>query len=125
MGPALLGTSHGAVQMVAYEKLRQLAWGRFETMTPLHYLALGITSKIIASVTTFPYQLIKTRMQVRDLHFHRHASMRETVRSVYRTEGLQGFYRGVVPATVRTIPHAALMFSSYETIRSWLSNTQL
>ena len=123
--PALIGTSHGAVQMVSYEWMRGKMWHRKPDMTPKDYLLLGTVSKIIASLTTFPYQLIKTRMQVRDLHFRRHNSIMETVRSVYASEGLAGFYRGVFPATFRTIPHAAIMFSSYEWLRSALSQTKL
>ncbi len=125
IAPALIGTSHGAVQMVVYEKLRALVWDRVADVTPIHYLLLGIMSKSVASVATFPYQLVKTRMQVRDLHFHRHSTLRETVKAIWKTEGPRGFYRGVVPATVKTAPHAALMFSTYEAVRSWISATKM
>jgi len=127
--PALFGTSHGAVQMAAYEKLKQWTIDRVESngdeMGPGHYLVLGMAAKAIASVATFPYQLVKTRMQVRDIHFHRQDSVTRTLKSVWKNEGMQGFYRGVVPATVRTIPHSALMFASYEMFRSALSQTKL
>ncbi len=122
--PALIGTSHGAVQMVVYEKLRWVTWKHVENPTWLHYQLLGVLSKSVASVATFPYQLVKTRMQVRDAHFHRHSTVRETVRAVWQLEGPRGFYRGVVPATIKTAPHAALMFSTYEAVRSWLSHTK-
>lgn len=38
---------------------------------------------------------------------------------------VKGFYRGVVPATIRTAPHSAIMFSAYEYIRSVVSDTKL
>ena len=125
MVPALIGTSHGAVQMATYEQLRRWVWTKSDSPGPQHYLLLGIASKSIASVTTFPYQLVKTRMQVRDRHFVRHASLRQTVISVWRHEGLPGFYRGVVPATIRTAPQSAIMFATYEAVRSFLSDTKM
>lgn len=127
--PALIGTSHGAVQMATYERMRQWTIVRVEQsnqhVQPYHYLGLGIASKTVASVVTFPYQLVKTRMQIRDKLFVRHAGFLETVKAVWMREGIPGFYRGVVPATIRTAPHAALMFATYEWFRSKLSNTKL
>jgi solute carrier family 25 folate transporter 32 len=115
--------------MVSYEKLRSMVWKyketRQEKMQPHDYLLLGILSKSVASVATFPYQLVKTRMQVRDTHFHRQDGILATVRSVWTREGIAGFYRGVVPATIRTAPHAAIMFATYEIFRSLLSETKL
>ena len=122
--PALIGTSHGAVQMATYERLRSWMWRHVDNMGPQHYLVLGIASKSIASIVTFPYQLVKTRMQVRDKHFHRQASLTQTVKSVWKNEGVPGFYRGVIPATIRTAPHAAIMFATYESLRSVLSDTK-
>lgn len=87
--PALFGVSHGAVQMATYEGLRQRLWKSVDLVQPYHYLGLGIVSKSVASLVTFPYQLVKTRMQVRDAHFHREQSFLKTVSSVWKNEGIR------------------------------------
>lgn len=126
--PALIGTSHGAVQMVLYERMRATTIvyveGHGGVMGAEHYLCLGMASKAIASFVTFPYQLVKARMQVRDHHFHREQSFTGTVRYVWRTDGFKGFFRGVFPASIRSAPHAALMFYGYEWTRSAISHTK-
>ena len=75
-GPALLLTSHGGVQFVVYEYLRKhfhyqranrsassasSLWERLELSTG--YLTMGAIAKIIASTTTYPLQVVKSRMQ--------------------------------------------------------------
>ncbi|KAL6063030.1 Solute carrier family 25 member 32, variant 2 [Balamuthia mandrillaris] len=68
--PALFGVSHGAVQFMAYEELRKVWTEHLRThngdvqMGSLHYMAMGAGSKVFASVVTYPYQVIKSRLQV-------------------------------------------------------------
>ena len=62
--PALFLTSHGAVQFVVYEKLKELRppstdAGRSEA------LVYGGVSKLAAATATYPYQVVKTRVQQR------------------------------------------------------------
>ena len=65
--PALLLCSHGAVQFMSYEWLKsesQELLGR--SLSSTDYFAIGAVAKIIASVTTYPAQVIKTRLQQRE-----------------------------------------------------------
>lgn len=110
--PALMLVSHGGVQFVAYEFLKE----RFGTYTraarskkdergqersgaveklqdSLGYLAMGAVSKMIASTVTYPLQVIKARLQQRS-------------QSVEITEGgelavVRREYGGVVDCVVR------------------------
>ncbi len=70
--PALLLTSHGAIQLTIYEKLKQKA-ERYRAVQQKSSaqpawlsLVLGGMSKIIASILTYPYQVIKSRLQQRE-----------------------------------------------------------
>jgi solute carrier family 25 folate transporter 32 len=68
--PALMLVSHGAVQFMVYERLKsETASMSFSSSTfgSANYIVLGGVSKIIASVTTYPIQVIKTRLQQRQL----------------------------------------------------------
>lgn len=76
--PALLLVSHGGVQFVVYERLKQIAASSntsagsssASTAGSPQYLAMGACAKIVASVTTYPFQVIKTRLQQRHVRTH-------------------------------------------------------
>eukprot|EP00948_MAST-09A_sp_MAST-9A-sp1_P002568 g2568.t1 len=68
--PALLLVSHGAIQFMAYEELKGYAansWRKGQDLKAfdLEPMILGGVSKVIASVATYPYQVIKSRVQMR------------------------------------------------------------
>jgi len=44
-----------------------------------------------------PFDTIKTKMQTQSEHMGLRRGMFDTIKSVWRTEGPVGFYRGVVP----------------------------
>ena len=94
-----------------YEPLRS-------TITPLFYdsssvqslpvnIFSGAASGIIGAAAGSPFFLVKTRLQsyspflpVGTQHHYRNGW--DGLRTIHRTEGLRGLYRGVVPAMVRT-----------------------
>ncbi|XP_058106015.1 folate transporter 1, chloroplastic isoform X2 [Magnolia sinica] len=77
VGPSLLLVSHGAIQFTAYEELRKL-FVRFKhnqgkgnraredkLLNSVDYAVLGASSKIAAILFTYPYQVIRARLQQR------------------------------------------------------------
>jgi len=77
MTPALFGVSHGAVQFMAYEKLKNWRRRRNEhtslglsdgQLSNTETLLLSSTSKVIAVTLTYPYQVIRSRLQMHDAH---------------------------------------------------------
>jgi solute carrier family 25 folate transporter 32 len=65
--PGLFGVSHGAVQFMAYEEIKKFVSYQQSTSTPVFSsfdtILMAIISKSIATFTTYPYQLIRSRMQ--------------------------------------------------------------
>lgn len=76
MIPALFGVSHGAIQFMVYEEMKKkrndLRHEEGSTSTSelnaklnqSEYLVMAATSKVTASVITYPYQVLKSRLQV-------------------------------------------------------------
>ncbi|XP_057195784.1 solute carrier family 25 member 32b isoform X2 [Triplophysa rosa] len=66
--PGLFGTSHGALQFMAYEELKR-DYNKYRKMqsdaklNPLEYITMAALSKIFAVATTYPYQVIRARLQ--------------------------------------------------------------
>jgi len=122
--PALLLTSHGAVQFVVYEELKRIrkpsGAGQSEA------LAYGAVSKLAAATATYPYQVVKTRVQQRfpaadtkfagDLAGGEVARTMRCVADTWAHEGLRGFFKGCWPNALRVMPSAALTFWTYEIV---------
>jgi solute carrier family 25 folate transporter 32 len=69
--PALLLTSHGAIQFASYEYLKTNAEilrnkNSNEVQPAWVSLVIGAAAKIFASTVTYPYQVVKSRLQQRD-----------------------------------------------------------
>ena len=105
--PSLFGVSHGAVQFMAYETLKN-AWRNQAEKRGLTLqtkangevflgnvgtLVLSGTSKIIAGSVTYPYQVVRARLQTYDAEAV-YGSALDVVRKVVREEGIRGFYKG-------------------------------
>lgn len=142
--PSLFGVSHGAIQFMAYEKLKiwranRLAGKDSENATSLStattttsvgagvgsglkraasgaeklgvasvnasheeknvelsnwdFLTLSALSKIFAGSITYPYQVVRARLQTYDAPLKYKGAM-DVVRQVWRKEGTAGFYKG-------------------------------
>merc|ERR1719312_688454 len=92
----LLGTIHGGVQFYILEWLKRL------------YV-------LEAGTICYPQLLIRSRMQ--DQH-RKYNSLRDCLVLTLRNEGILGFYKGLTPNLLRTIPASVITFYTYELIRS-------
>lgn len=97
--PSLFGVSHGAIQFMAYEQLKN-RWARSRSggkkgLTNMDYLYLSAVSKMFAGSITYPYQVVRARLQTYDART-KYSSASDVVKQVWRGEGLSGFYRGYV-----------------------------
>ncbi|KAF5899101.1 mitochondrial folate transporter/carrier, partial [Clarias magur] len=66
--PAIFGTLHGGLQIMAYEELKR-SYNKHRhkhseaKLGPLEYITMAALSKIFAVVSTYPYQVIRARLQ--------------------------------------------------------------
>jgi solute carrier family 25 folate transporter 32 len=115
--PGLMLVSHGAVQFMAYEELKSF-WGGMEpgALNSGHYLVMGAASKVIASITTYPFQVIRTRLQMRQSASagRLYVGVTDTASEMLKREGLGGFYKGLTPNLIRVVPSSAITLAVYE-----------
>lgn len=94
--PSLLGVSHGAIQFMAYEQLKN-HWapsrGGKDKLTNMDYLLLSAVSKMFAGSITYPYQVVRARLQIYDAK-NKYQNARDVVKQVFKREGISGFYKG-------------------------------
>lgn len=93
---------------------------------------MGAISKIIASTTTYPLQVIKSRLQQRSqtieiselgkvqISKREYNGIIDCVKRTWIKEGGHGFFKGCIPNALRVAPSAAITFVTYETTLDFL-----
>jgi solute carrier family 25 (mitochondrial folate transporter), member 32 len=83
-------------------------------------LVLSTVSKLVAGAATYPYQVIRSRLQNFNADEQYGRGIRGVVRSTWAHEGLRGFYRGIIPGVVRVMPATWVTFLVYENMKFYL-----
>lgn len=78
------------------------------------YLMASATAEFIADIMLCPFEAIKVRQQTRVPPFCNNVF--QGLSKIYTLEGLQGFYKGIVPLWCRQIPYTMCKFTSFEKI---------
>ncbi|KJE97696.1 folate carrier protein Flx1 [Capsaspora owczarzaki ATCC 30864] len=71
--PGLLSVSHGSLQFMAYEEMKKWVTRREayashrHEMGTLEYTVMAAASKMFATIAAYPFQLARTRLQVRSV----------------------------------------------------------
>lgn len=118
--PALFGVSHGAFQFMAYEKLKAYRTDQKKHgLGTLDLLGISGLSKVFAGCITYPYQVLRTRLQ----SYHAALVYRgvwDVTRRIWRQEGITGFYKGLGPNLLRVLPGTWVTFLVYENTKGLL-----
>lgn len=138
--PSLFGVSHGAFQFMAYEQLK-LSWPRLmsldssSTTQPsrdLHrpelsnvdLIIISTLSKMFAGCITYPYQVLRSRLQVYDAAIV-YRGVIDVIVKIWRKEGVNGFYKGLGPSVIRVLPSTWVTFLVYENVKIHLSELSI
>ncbi|TFJ88619.1 hypothetical protein NSK_000188 [Nannochloropsis salina CCMP1776] len=127
------GCSEGCIQFVVYEKLKKQLLVRNndkrraegleakEDLPPTFTLAAAAFSKFVATTTTYPHEVVRTRLreQARNGAF-KYRSMWQSLRLIAKEEGRRGLYAGMGTHVARVVPNTAIMFLSFELVNSFL-----
>lgn len=119
--PSLFGVSHGAIQFMAYEQLKNhFARSRpANQLSNMDFLYLSAASKIFAGSITYPYQVVRARLQTYDAQTKYNGAW-DVVVKVVRQEGFRGLYRGLGPNILRVLPSTCVTFLVYENVKFFL-----
>ncbi|XP_047163056.1 folate transporter 1, chloroplastic-like isoform X1 [Vigna umbellata] len=133
----LLQVSHGAIQFTAYEELRKVIIdfkskrSTFHNQNPdkllnsVDYAVLGATSKLAAILLTYPFQVMRSRLQQRPSGdgVPRYMDTWHVVKETARFEGIRGFYKGITANLLKNAPASSITFIVYENVLKFLKPT--
>ncbi|CAI5452857.1 unnamed protein product [Caenorhabditis angaria] len=81
------------------------------------YLVAAASAEFFADLFLAPFEACKVRMQTSD---NAPATMRKCMPMIYKTEGINGFFKGLPPLWSRQIPYTTVKFVCFERIMEWM-----
>lgn len=116
--PGIFGVSHGAVQFMVYEEMKNQYQHYYnlpisKKLGTLEYLFFSASSKLIAVFATYPYQVVRARLQ--NQHYS-YDNATDCVQKMWKFEGAKGFYKGMGTNLLRVTPATMITFVTYENI---------
>ncbi|CAI5745876.1 unnamed protein product [Peronospora destructor] len=119
MIPALFLTTNGAIKFVAYERLKGLYLAHWSSeMDVIPTLMMGAVAQSIASTATYPYQVIKARLQQGEPFADKYTGTWDCTMKIIRHEGYRGLFKGLSANILKVMPTGAIIFAAYEQIQS-------
>ncbi|XP_052235922.1 mitochondrial folate transporter/carrier-like isoform X2 [Dreissena polymorpha] len=119
--PGVLGIAHGAIQFTLYEEMKnkynQNKNRPIDTrLNTTEYLAMSAISKIIAATCTYPYQVLRSRLQEQHSTY---SGVIDVVTKILKYEGIRGLYKGMPVYLVHVTPNICIVFMIYEYVINW------
>ncbi|KAF4319839.1 hypothetical protein BBO99_00004924 [Phytophthora kernoviae] len=114
------------MQFVAYEQLKSIYlthWSPEMDMIPT--LAMGAVAQSIASTATYPYQLIKARLQQGGPSALKYSGTWDCTKKIIKNEGYNGLFKGLSANILKVMPTGAIVFAAYEQIQSTMNTLLL
>jgi solute carrier family 25 folate transporter 32 len=108
---------------MTYEQMKKLGVGRLQgdakDLTNIDYLLFSGLSKMLAGSVTYPYQVVRARLQTYDADAA-YKNARDVVAQVWRREGMSGFYKGLGLNLLRVVPSSCVTLLVYENTKWYL-----
>lgn len=109
------GSNHGLRFMWYHEFVRVVTNDGTSQLTVIQSFLGGMTAGIFSALGNQPFDVLKTRMQ--GIHAEEeYSSTLDCVMKTFQTEGIPGFYKGLIPRLFRVIPGQGIIFMSFEII---------
>ena len=118
VGTSFVLSANPAIHFMVYETIKRfIAKRRGSTnLTSLELFLIGGFAKCVATVLTYPLQLLQCRQRAARKQGGACPSARNIVEEVLRTSGLLGLYKGMESKLCQTVLAAAIMFLTYEKV---------
>ena len=89
-------------------------------------LGAGAVSGAVAQTCTYPFDVLRRRFQINTMSGmgYQYSGIGDAVRSIVKTEGFRGLYKGIVPNLLKVAPSMASSWLSFELTRDFVMGTR-
>ncbi|KAI8919814.1 hypothetical protein PhCBS80983_g03320 [Powellomyces hirtus] len=115
--PALILVINPVIQFTVFERLKNWLQNRRGTaLGGLDFFILGAISKLAATSITYPYIVVKSRMQLKQTgdESARYKSVLDGLQKIVHNEGVKGLYKGIEAKLVQSVLASAFTFAFKE-----------
>ncbi|KAI0775858.1 mitochondrial carrier [Trametes elegans] len=129
LGPALMLVMNPIIQYTVFEQLKNFlvksrtaklraagAASAVAALTDWDYFFLGALSKLVATSSTYPYIVVKNRLQSGQARAQRYKSALDGILTIVKEEGIEGLYKGVGSKLAQSVLTAAILFAGQKRI---------
>lgn len=131
VGISIFGVVQVGLQFVMYDylkeqyRLRRKAQGVVEgsdkdQLSHAETTIISTISKTVSITAMYPYQVIRTRMQMTDAKNIYGDGIIGVIKNLRKEKQVRAFYKGLGPAIVRTLPATWVTFLVYEDLKPFL-----
>ncbi|KAI8880087.1 mitochondrial carrier [Backusella circina FSU 941] len=118
VGAALVLVINPIIQYTVFEQLKNKI-SKTKSLRNFDFFLLGAISKLCATGITYPYIVIKSRMQVSQKGDDKYNSILDGFKKIIGTEGIAGLYKGISSKIVQSVLTAAFLFWAKEVLFDW------
>nr|XP_060637104.1 probable mitochondrial glutathione transporter SLC25A39 [Anolis sagrei ordinatus] len=105
------------IYFTSYDQLRDFLHSKMDNQGRYIPLVAGAVARLGAVTVISPLELIRTKMQSRQLTYH---ELRVCIQSAVAQDGWLSLWRGWGPTLLRDVPFSALYWFNYELVKDWL-----
>ena len=114
--PTLAGIApYAAINFASYDVAKKLYYGENGKQDPISNLFVGGASGTFSATVCYPLDTIRRRMQMKGKTY---AGMGDAFATIWRNEGMKGFFKGWTANTLKVVPQNSIRFVSYEVLKS-------
>ncbi|KAF8192440.1 mitochondrial carrier domain-containing protein [Pholiota molesta] len=133
IGPALVLVMNPIIQYTAFEQLKNLLISRrtaklraagnaaagaaaAAALSDFDFFILGALSKLVATSFTYPYIVVKSRLQAGTANSLKYKSSLDGLLTIIKEEGVEGLYKGIGSKIIQSVLTAAILFAGQRRI---------
>ena len=114
--PTLAGIApYAAINFASYDVAKKLYYGENGKQDPISNLFVGGASGTFSATVCYPLDTIRRRMQMKGKTYK---GMGDAFATIWRNEGMKGFFKGWTANTLKVVPQNSIRFVSYEVLKS-------
>jgi len=129
IGPSLVLVINPVLQYTIFEQLKNFLITKrtarlratgvataIAVLSDWDFFFLGAFSKLIATSSTYPYIVVKSRLHAGQAHAMRYKSSLDGLLTIIREEGVEGLYKGIGSKLAQSVLTAAILFAGQRRI---------